>query len=69
MLKQAIVLSKFAVSTPLLNVLKVEKITEVYLKQKIYFFKQVMLNNLTKNVFESLHEYYSMRVTPREFFC
>jgi hypothetical protein len=69
MLKQAIGLSKFAVSTPLLNVLKVEKITEVYLKQKIYFFKQVMLNNLTKNVFESLHEYYSMRVTPRESFC
>jgi hypothetical protein len=28
-----------------------------------------MLNNLTKNVFESLHEYYSMRVTPRESFC
>jgi hypothetical protein len=34
MLKQAIGFSKFAVSTPLLNVLKVEKITEVYLKQK-----------------------------------
>jgi hypothetical protein len=56
MIKQAIGLSKFAVSTPLLNALRVEKISEVYLKQKIYFFKQIMLNNMIKQSQKSLSE-------------
>jgi hypothetical protein len=69
MIKQAIGLSKFAVSTPLLNALRVEKISEVYLKQKIYFFKQIMLNNLTKTVYDSLKHIYSSKITPKESFC
>jgi hypothetical protein len=66
MLKQAIGLSKFALSTPLLNALKVEKITEVYMKQKLYFYKQIMANSLSKTVFNFLKEFYPRNKAPRE---
>jgi hypothetical protein len=59
LLKQAVGLSKYALSTPLLNVLKVEKISEIYLKHKFYFYKQIMHNDLTRNVFSYLNEFYS----------
>ena len=66
MLKQAIGLSKFALSTPLLNALKVEKITEVYMKQKLYFYKQIMSNKLTKQVFNCIKEFYPRNKAPKE---
>jgi hypothetical protein len=58
LLKQAVGLSKYAVSTPLLNVLKVEKISEIYMKHKLFFYKQLMHNNLTKEVLQYLQDFY-----------
>jgi hypothetical protein len=68
LLKQAIGLSKFALSTPLLNSLRVEKITEVYMKQKLYFFKQIMSNSLTKVAYDFLKEFYPKNKAPKESF-
>ena len=68
MLKQAIGLSKFALSTPLLNSLRVEKITEVYMKQKLYFYKQIMSNSLSKEAFTYLNEFYPKNKAPKESF-
>jgi hypothetical protein len=68
MIKQAIGLSRFALSTPLLNVLKVEKIEEVYMKQKLYFFKQIMSNKLSRDVFIFLKEFYPRNKAPKESF-
>jgi len=61
LLKQAIGLSKYAVSTPLLNVLKVEKISEIYMKHKYYFFKQLMMNSLTRTIYLKLDTLYSLK--------
>jgi hypothetical protein len=58
LLKQSIGISKYALSTPLLNVLKVEKINEIYFKHKFYFYKQIMSNNLTKSIFLDLSSWY-----------
>jgi len=66
MLKQAIGLSKYALSTPLLNALRVEKIDEIYLKQKLYFFKQIMSNKLSKDVFLFLKKFYPRNEAPHE---
>jgi len=66
MLKQAIGLSKYTLSTPLLNVLRVEKIEEIYIKHKLYFFKQIMSNMLTRDVFLFLKEFYPRNKAPQE---
>jgi hypothetical protein len=42
------------------NVLKVEKISEIYMKHKHYFYNQLMINNLTKSVFSKLKDTYSL---------
>jgi hypothetical protein len=68
LLKQSIGLSKFSVSTPLLNVLNVERITELYCKHKLYFFKQIMINDLTEKVFLELQNHYKNRKSPKTSF-
>ncbi len=64
LIKQSIGLSKYALSTPLLNALKIEKISEIYHKHKVYFFRQIMLNNLTKDVYETLKTVYTDKKVP-----
>ena len=65
LLKHSIGLSKHSVSTPLLNVLKVEKISEIYCKYKLFFYKQLMMNGLTRNVFNELKEHYANKICPK----
>jgi hypothetical protein len=65
MLKQSIGLSKYALSTPLLNVLKIQKISELYFKYKLIFYKQIMANSLTKKVFYALENLYKDKNIPK----
>jgi hypothetical protein len=65
MLKQSIGLSKYALSTPLLNVLKIKKISELYFKYKLIFYKQIMANSLTKKVFYALENLYKDKNIPK----
>jgi hypothetical protein len=58
LLKQAIGLSKYARTTPLLNALNVEKVSEIYMKHKYYFYKQLMNNSLTRAVYLNLDSFY-----------
>jgi hypothetical protein len=68
MIKQSIGLSKYALSTPLLNALRIEKIPEIYHKHKIYFFRQIMMNRLTKKVYETLKKHYTDKKIPKTSF-
>ena len=58
LLKNSIGLSKFCRTTPLFNVLKIERIEELYLKHKLYFYKQIENYKLTKDVINYLTKYY-----------
>ena len=56
--KRAIGISKYCKTKPLFMVLKIESINELYLKHKIFFYKQVVKNDLTNSLFSFLREHY-----------
>jgi hypothetical protein len=62
LLKNAIGLSKYVKTTPLLKCLKVESIRQIYQKSKIRFTKQIEQNDVCKYVYKFLRKKYNRTV-------
>ena len=56
--KRAIGINKYCKTKPLFTVLRIESINELYLKHKIFFYKQIIKNDLTISIFNFLEEHY-----------
>ena len=67
--KNVLDLSIYNRTKPLLQLLKVEQITQLYLKHKIFFFKQIYLNSLSLDVLKFCSEYYRVRNAPKASFA
>ena len=50
LIKRSIGISKFSKTKPLFQCLKIESIQQIYLKHKVFFYKQIMKNEI--NLFE-----------------
>ena len=61
-------LSKYALSTPLMNALRIESIKHLYVKFKILFVKQLKRIPLTSSKLEFLVEHYSDKTCPEQSF-
>ena len=68
MVKNILGISKYARTKPLFNAIKIEQITQLYLKHKIFFLKQIYLNHLTKEIYEFLVRYYNFTLPPKGSF-
>ena len=55
-------LSKFCKTTELNQCLKLDSINTIYLKHKIYFYRQIMNNELASSVFNYLKSFYNEKV-------
>ena len=64
LIKRTIGVSKFAKTKPLFQVLRIESIPQLYVKHKVFFFKQVMRNKLAKECYNYLEKHYVGRNTP-----
>ena len=54
---------------PLLSILKIDQLTQLYYKHKLFFFKQILFNPLTNDLFFYLKGYYSfLKPTYFSFF-
>ncbi len=57
LIKRTIGVSKFAKTKPLFQVLRIESIPQLYVKHKVFFFKQVMRNKLAKECYNYLENF------------
>lgn len=64
LIKRALGLSKYCKTTPLLQVLKVESVRQLYNKHKIFMYKQAMNNSVTSEILEFLYEHYTYNKPP-----
>jgi len=67
LIKRSVGLSKYAKTKPLINCLRVESIQQLYYKNKIFFVKQILKNELTFNIFNFLNEYYKNSSNKNSF--
>ena len=68
LIKMNLTLSKYALSTPLLNALRIESVKHLYLKFKIIFIKQLKQIQLTNSILNFLSEYYRVNICPEQSF-
>ena len=69
LLKKILGLSIFCRTKPLFQVLKVEQLTQLYLKHKIFFLKQIVSNDFTRSLFNLLGDLYQVeKPNERSFF-
>ena len=64
LIKKCLSLSIYSRTKPIVKILKIEQISQIYFKHKIFFLKQIYSNSLTKNIFETLGNCYKKRVPP-----
>ena len=68
LIKMNLTLSKYALSTPILNALRIESIKHLYIKFKILFLKQIKLIPFTHSILDFLCEYYNQNTCPEQSF-
>ena len=69
LLKKILGLSIFCRTKPLFQVLKVEQLTQLSLKHKIFFLKQIVSNDFTRSLFNLLGDLYQVeKPNERSFF-
>ena len=56
LIKNTIGISKFTHTKPLYSALKLESITQIYLKHKVFFLNQILNNNLSREVFLTIRK-------------
>ena len=61
-------LNLFNRTKPLLHLLRVEQCSQLYLKHKLFFMKQINLNSLSLDVFRFTHDYYEWITPPKSSF-
>ena len=66
LIKRSIGLSKFVKTTPLFNCLKIDSIEQLYLKHKVYMYKQIKLNIISNAIFLKLKSLYDQKVLLKE---
>ena len=67
LIKRAIGLNKYCKTTPLMNSLKIESIKEVHHKHKVYLYKQITLNELTRDIFRSIKYLYEQKFVKNSY--
>ena len=68
LLKNCLKLKRFTRTRALLQVLKIDSISNLYLKHKIFFLKQIYNNALTRDVFVFLKNYFKGKKNPKQSF-
>jgi len=62
LIKRSIGVFKFCKTTELNQCLKLDSINTIYLKHKIYYFRQILCNELNNNIFKYLRIFYNEKV-------
>ena len=68
LIKTNLSLSKYALSTPLLNALRIESVKHLYSKFKVLFIKQLKQVPFTSSILNYLNEYYRVNTCPDQSF-
>ena len=69
LLKRTLGLSIFCRTKPLFQVLKIEQLTQLYLKHKIFFLRQILSNDFTRSLFNLMGSLYQLeKPNERSFF-
>ena len=69
LLKRTLGLSIFCRTKPLFQVLKIEQLTQLYLKHKIFFLRQILSNDFTRSLFNLMSSLYQLeKPNERSFF-
>ena len=68
LLKNCLKLKRFTRTRALLQVLKIDSISNLYLKHKIFFLKQIYNYALTRDVFVFLKNYFKDKKNPKQSF-
>ena len=69
LIKMNLALSKYELSTQLLNALRIESIKHLYFKFKISFVKQIRRIPFTSSILDFLNEYYQDNACPEQSFA
>ena len=68
LIKNCLKLKRFIRTRALLQVLKIESISHLYLKHKVFFLKQIYNNVLTRDIFIFLKCYFKGKKKPKQSF-
>ena len=68
LIKNCLKLKRFIRTRALLQVLKIESISHLYLKHKVFFLKQIYKNVLTRDIFIFLKCYFKGKKKPKQSF-
>ena len=60
-IKRAIGISRYCKTKPLFHCLKIESVQQIYLKHKIFFYKQIHKNQLTIDIYNFLDKFYDKK--------
>jgi len=71
LVKSGLGLNYYCRTKPLFHALKIEQLTQLYLKHKLFFLRQIYLNRLTRDVFgflDGFYHYFKSDQIPKETF-
>ena len=71
LIKRSIGISKYSKTTPLFQCLKIESVLQIYSKHKVFFFKQIIKNEITSTIFNYLNKFYdnTNKAPKNSFIC